>query len=187
MLIRRAGIQSGETVLILGGASGVGSAAIQIAKLFDCIIIAVAGDERKLELCRELGVDHLISYREESIYQRVKEITSGAGADIVFEHVGHATWTDSLRSLALGGRLVTCGATTGPKVEVDLRHLFSKQQSIMGSTMGDVSGFQEIVQWLAERKVRPVVDKLFPMTEIQEAHRYLEENQQAGKIVLRPE
>ena len=187
MLIRRAEIQSGETVLILGGASGVGSAAIQIAKLFDCIIIAVAGDERKLELCRKLGVDHLISYREESIYQRVKEITSGAGADIVFEHVGHATWTDSLRSLALGGRLVTCGATTGPKVEVDLRHLFSKQQSIMGSTMGDVSGFHEIVQWLAERKVRPVVDKLYPMTEIQEAHRYLEENQQAGKIVLRPE
>lgn len=187
MLVRRAGIQSGETVLVLGGASGVGSAAIQIAKLFDCAVIAVAGDERKLELCRELGADHLISYREESISQSVKEITDGSGADIVFEHVGLATWTDSLRSLALGGRLVTCGATTGPKVEVDLRHLFRKQQSILGSTMGDVRGFQEVVQWLTEEKVRPVVDKIFPMSEIQEAHRYMEESRQAGKIVLRPE
>ena len=187
MLIRRANIQSGETVLILGGASGVGSAAIQIAKLFDCVVIAVAGDERKLELCRELGADHVFSYREESISQRVKEITGGVGVDIVFEHVGHATWTDSLRSLSLGGRLVTCGATTGPKVEVDLRHLFRKQQSIMGSTMGDVSGFHEVVQWLSEGKVRPVVDKVFPMSEIQDAHRYLEASQQAGKVVLRPE
>ncbi|MFQ6606924.1 MAG: zinc-binding dehydrogenase [Fidelibacterota bacterium] len=186
MLIRRAHLQAGETVLVLGGASGVGTAAIQIAKLFNCIVIAVAGNEKKLELCRELGADHLISYREEKIYQRVKKITGGLGVDIVVEHVGSATWLDSLRSLALGGRLVTCGATTGAQVEIDLRHLFRKQQSILGSTMGDLQSFREVVSWLAEGKVRPVVDRIFPMREIRQAHRYLETGQQSGKVVLNP-
>ena len=104
----------------------------------------------------------------------------------MFEHVGEATWNSSLRSLAKGGRLVTCGATTGPKGAVDMRHLFSKHQSVMGSTMGDAAAFTELLALLKEGRLKPVLDKTFPMSEIGEAHRYLESRQQLGKVVLVP-
>lgn len=186
MLVRRARIEEGEIVLVLGGASGVGSAAIQIAKHFGCTVIATGGNEAKLVLAKELGADHVINHTDEEIHTRVGEITERWGADIVFEHVGEATWNSSLRSLASGGRLVTCGATTGPKGSVDMRHLFSKHQSVMGSTMGDVAAFTELLVLLEEAKLKPVLDRTFPMSEIAEAHRYLENRQQLGKVVLVP-
>ena len=186
MLMRRARIEKGETILVMGAGSGVGSAAIQIAKLQGCQVIATGGDEGKLVLARELGADHFINHYKEKIHERVRDITDG-GADIVFEHVGKATWSSSLRSLAVGGRIVTCGATTGPQVDIDLRHLYRKHHTIMGSTMGDVAGFKQVVQWLGEGKVRPVVDRVFSMSSVAEAHQYIEEGKQLGKVVMTPD
>lgn len=186
MLVRRAKIEQGEIVLVLGGASGVGSAAIQIAKNSGCTVIATGSNEDKLALAAELGADHVINYSKEVIHERVSEITDRWGTDIVFEHVGEATWNSSMRSLAKGGRLVTCGATTGPKGAVDMRHLFSKHQSVMGSTMGDAAAFTELLALLNEGQLKPVLDRTFSMSEIAEAHRYLENGQHLGKVVLVP-
>ena len=187
MLIRRAKIQNRETILILGAGSGVGSAAIQIAKLYNCRIIATGGDEKKLQLAKSLGADYVINHSAEIIHKRVKEITDGVGADIVFEHVGEATWNSSLKSLRRGGRLVTCGATTGANVSINLRHLFIKNLSILGSTMGDRKAFSEVVEWLAQGKIKPVVDRVFSMSEVAKAHVHIENRQQFGKVVLVPE
>lgn len=186
MLIRRAKIQRGETILILGAGSGVGSAAIQIAKLYNCRIIATGGDEKKLQLAKSLGADYVINHSVENIHKRVKEITGGLGVDIVFEHVGEATWNSSLKSLRKGGRLVTCGATTGANVSINLRHLFIKNLSILGSTMGDRKAFSEVVEWLAQGKIKPVVDRIFSMSEVVKAHVHIENRQQFGKVILVP-
>lgn len=187
MLVRRAQAQKGETVLVLGGSSGVGSAAIQIARELGCRTIATGGDDQKLELIRNLGAHHVLNHYEETIHRRVMELTEGRGADVVFEHVGGATWASSLRSLARGGRIVTCGATTGAEVDVNLRHLYWKQQSILGSTMGDARAFRDVVRWLNEGKVSPVLDRVFPMADAPEAHQYVEERRHLGKVVLVPE
>ena len=114
------------------------------------------------------------------------EFTEGWGADIVFEHVGEATWPSSMRSLAHGGRLVTCGATTGPKARIEIRHLFHKQQTIMGSTMGDAAAFTELLDLLEKGALKPILDRTFPMSDAAEAHRYIEEGKQFGKVVLMP-
>jgi len=139
MLVGRCHIKPGETVLVLGAGSGVGSAAIQIAKkLFNCTVITTAGDQRKLEKGRELGADHAIDHYKQKISDEVRKITAKKGVDIVFEHVGQATWEESMKSLKPAGRLVTCGATTGGEVKLDLRFLFSRQYSLLGSYMGTV-------------------------------------------------
>lgn len=187
MLIRRARVKKGEIVLILGASSGVGSAAVQIAREAGCTIIATGGNTEKLELARNLGAHHVVNHLSETVHRRVREITKGAGADVVFEHVGAATWPSSLRSLARGGRIVTCGATTGAEVTVNLRHLYWKQQSILGSTMGDVRTFREVAGWLKEGRVSPVLDRTFPMRKAAQAHRYVEERRQLGKVVLVPD
>ena len=186
MLVRKAKIERGETVLVLGAGSGIGSAAVQIAKHFGCTVIATAGNDEKLQLASQLGADYLIHHHNEKIHERVRTVTDGWGADVVFEHVGEATWTSSLRALAHGGRIVTCGATTGPKVGIDIRHLFHKQQTIMGSTMGDASAFMELLDILENGDVRPVLDRTFPMSDAAEAHRYLEDGNHFGKVVLLP-
>src|SRR5271157_4689972 len=136
MLMARANLQPGEDVLVLGASSGVGSAAIQIAKLFHCRVIATAGGEAKMAKAAELGADFVIDHYAQNIAAEVRRITGKRGVDVVVEHVGAATWDRSVQSLAAGGRLVTCGATTGYDVKLDLRFLFSKQQSVMGSYMG---------------------------------------------------
>ncbi|MEE9166888.1 MAG: zinc-binding dehydrogenase, partial [Candidatus Neomarinimicrobiota bacterium] len=187
MLARRARIHEGETILVLGAGSGVGSAAIQIARLHNCRVIATAGTDEKLEMATKLGADHVINHASDEIHEGVREFTKGWGADVVVEHVGEATWKSSLRSLARGGRLVTCGATTGPRVEINLRDLFWKQQSILGSTMGDLSSFRKITKLLQEGRVKPVLDRTFPMSAVREAHKYLEERKQFGKVVLVPD
>src|SRR6185437_3013164 len=136
MLVSRAHIKAGDWVLVLGGGSGVGSAAIQIGKMLGATVIATAGDEAKLEKSRELGADHTINHYKQKIAEEVRRITAKRGVDIVFEHVGAATWDDSVRSLRPGGTLVTCGATTGPEAKFDIRVLFSRQLSFLGSYMG---------------------------------------------------
>jgi NADPH:quinone reductase-like Zn-dependent oxidoreductase len=184
MLVARAELQPGEDLLVLGAGSGVGSAAIQIGKFFGARVIATAGSDEKLAKARELGADYVINHKSQKIREEVRRITSKLGVDVVFEHVGAATWDDSLASLALAGRLVTCGNTTGYDAKIDLRFLFSRQLSLLGSYMGVKSELYTIMKLVAAGRLKPVVDRAFPLAEAAAAHAYLEAGQQFGKVVL---
>jgi len=186
MLVGRAGIRPGQTVLVLGASSGVGIAAIQIAKLFHCRVITTAGDEAKLAKGRELGAEFGINHYQQRISEEVRRITNKQGVDVVVEHVGAATWDESVRSLKSGGTLVTCGATTGPHVAIDLRHLFGRQLSLLGSYMGTMGELHEVLKHVFAGRLQPVVDRVFPLSEIRAAHEYLERSQMFGKIVINP-
>ncbi len=186
MLVTRVNVQPQETVLVLGGTSGVGSAAIQIAKYIGARVFATAGTEEKCQLSRDLGADEAILHNEAGWSRRVRELTDGRGADVVVEHVGPATWSDSMRALARNGRLVTCGGTTGPEVRLLLPHLFIKNISVLGSTMGPRDAFPAIFEAAASGALRPVVDRVLPMSEIVSAHTALENREVLGKIVLIP-
>jgi len=171
-------------VLILGGGSGVGTAAIQIAKFFGARVIATAGTDEKLEKTRQLGADHTINHKTQKIREEVRRITGKRGVDVVFEHVGTATWDDSIASLAPGGRLVTCGATTGYDAKIDLRFLFSRQLSLLGSYMGRKSELLTVMKLTAAGRLKPILDRVFPLAEASAAHAYLESGQQFGKVVI---
>jgi NADPH:quinone reductase-like Zn-dependent oxidoreductase len=186
MLIGRAQIKPGQTVLVLGAGSGVGSAAIQIAKLFNARVITTAGDERKLEKGRELGADFGINHYQQKISEEVKKITKREMCDIVFEHVGKATWEESIKALKPGGTLVTCGATTGPEASFDLRVLFAKQLSFLGSYMGTMGDLHEVLKHVFSGRLKPVVDRTFPLSEARAAHEYLAKSEMFGKVVLIP-
>jgi len=186
MLTGRANIRPGQTVLVLGANSGVGIAAIQIAKMFHARVITTTGDERKMERARELGADFVINHYQQKISQEVRKITNFEGVDIVVEHVGPATWEESVKSLKAGGTLVTCGATTGPKVNLDLRFLFSRQLALLGSYMGTMSELHEVLGHVFAGRLKAVIDHTFPLKEIRTAHEYLEKSQMFGKIVLNP-
>jgi NADPH:quinone reductase-like Zn-dependent oxidoreductase len=164
----------------------VGIAAIQIAKMFHARVIATAGDERKMERARELGADFVINHYQQKISEEIRKITNFEGVDVVIEHVGPATWQESLRSLRIGGTLVTCGATTGPKVELDLRFLFSRQLSLLGSYMGTMSELHEVLGHVFAGRLNPIIDHTFPLKEIRAAHEYMEKSQMFGKIVVNP-
>ena len=185
MLVDRAQLQPGEDVLVLGAGSGVGSAAIQIAKFFGARVITTAGSDAKLEKARQLGAEHVINHKSQKIRDEVRRITNKRGVDVVFEHVGTATWDDSLASLALAGRLVTCGNTTGYDAKLDLRFLFSRQLSLLGSYMGVKSELHTVMKLVAAGHLKPVVDRVFPLAEAAAAHTYLESGQQFGKVVLK--
>ena len=185
MLVDRARLQPGEDVLVLGAGSGVGSAAIQIAKFFGARVIATAGSDAKLEKARQLGADHVINHKTQKIRDEVRRITNKRGVDVVFEHVGTATWDDSLASLALSGRLVTCGNTTGYDAKLDLRFLFSRQLSLLGSYMGVKGELHTIMKLVSGGRLKPIVGRVFPLREAAAAHTYLESGQQFGKVVLK--
>ena len=185
MLVARAELQPGEDILVLGAGSGVGSAAIQIAKFLGARVLATASTDEKLQKAKQLGADHFINHKTQKIRDEVHRITNKRGVDIVFEHVGTATWDDSLASLAAGGRLVTCGATTGYDAKVDLRFLFSRQLSLLGSYMGTKSELRTVMQLVATGRLKPIVDRVFPLAEAAAAHAYLESSSQFGKVVLR--
>ena len=185
MLVTRARLQPGEDVLILGGGSGVGSAGIQIARVLGARVIATVGDEEKAAATKALGADHVIVHTRENFQAKVKEITAKHGVDVVFEHVGTATWPQSVACLALNGRLVTCGATTGYDAKIDLRFLFSRHLSILGSYMGSKAELFPVLELFSRKQLRPVIDKVFPLAEAAEAHRRLESREQFGKIVLK--
>ena len=186
MLVTRARLEAGETVLVVAGTSGVGSAAIQIAKHRGARVIATAGTEAKRALAADLGADEVVAHEREDWPKEVRRLTGGAGCDVVVEHVGPATWKGSLSCLARLGRLVTCGGTTGPLVQVVLPHLFMKNQTILGSTMGPRAAFDEILLELARGAYRPVVDSIVPLSEARAAHERLEAGDVLGKIVLVP-
>jgi NADPH:quinone reductase-like Zn-dependent oxidoreductase len=184
MLVGRAGVRPGQTILILGASSGVGIAAIQIAKLFHARVITTAGEEKKLEKARALGADYGIDHYKQKISQEVRRITNKEGVDIVVEHVGTATWEESMRSLKPGGSIVTCGATTGYNAAFDLRFLFSRQLNFLGSYMGTMSELYEVLAHVFAGRLKPVVDRTFPLQETRAAHEYMEKSQMFGKIVL---
>lgn len=183
MLITRAGLQPGQQVLVWAASSGVGSAAVQIAKWMHCRVVATAGGERKMDLARELGADAVLDHYREPVAKRVRELTGG-GVDIVFEHVGEATWDQSVRALANGGTLVTCGATTGARAAIDLRHLFARQLRLVGSYMGPRSELRQVLTHIAQGELHPVVDRTFPLADAAAAQRYLGQKEQFGKVVL---
>ena len=186
MLIDRASIQPGETVFVWGASSGVGSMAIQIAKTMGCTVITAVGDSKKADFADKLGADKIVNYKSDDIANVVKEYTDRRGVDVVVEHVGTKTWETSLRILGKGGRIVTCGATTGAEAKFDIRRLFSKQQSILGSTMGNVGSLDRALEMYENGDIRPIVDKCFRMSEIKDAHKYLENGNQIGKVIVTP-
>ena len=184
MLVDRCRIKQGEDVLVLGAGSGVGSAAIQIAKYFRARVITTAGSEAKLQKARELGADHVIDHSQQSIHEEVRRITHHRGVDVVVEHVGAATWQDSVNSLAYHGRLVTCGATTGHEANIDLRLLFARQLSVYGSYMGAKHELLEVLRLVRAGYLRPVVSQVLPLEEAGRGQQILEDRQHFGKVVL---
>jgi NADPH:quinone reductase-like Zn-dependent oxidoreductase len=184
MLMVRAQLQPGEDVLVLAASSGVGTAAIQIAKMFRCRVISTAGGEAKMARARELGADHVIDHYKQDISAEVKKLTGKRGVDVVVEHVGIATWPKSLESLAPAGRVVTCGATTGYDAKVDLRYLFSKQWSLLGSFMGTMGELHQVLKFVFRKQLKPVIDSVYPLAEIRAAHERVENKEQFGKVVV---
>jgi NADPH:quinone reductase-like Zn-dependent oxidoreductase len=184
MLVNRAQLQVGEDVLVLAAGSGVGSAALQVAKFFGARVIATAGTDEKLKKAKELGADELINHSVIPISKEVRRLTNNRGVDIVFEHVGSATWEHSIKSLAPGGRLVTCGATTGYDVKLDMRFLFTRQLSLLGSYMGTKTELRTVLKLVEQGRLKPAVDKVWPLQDAALAHDYLEKNKQFGKVVL---
>ena len=185
MLVTQARLEPGQTVLVMGAGSGVGVAAIQIAALCGARVIAVSTSKEKLERSRKLGAHETIESPPEDFQRKVLSMTGGRGVDVIFEHVGPAVLDRCVKSLKRGGILVTCGATTGPKAEIDLRYLFSRELRIHGSEMGNAAEFERIVDLVSAGRLKPVVDKVFPLAEAKEAHEYLEARKQFGKVVLK--
>ena len=184
MLVTRAALAAGETVLVLAGGSGVGQAAIQIARHLGARVLATSAPS-KFDRTRALGAEDVFDHYNVDFSREVKRVTGGRGVDIVVEHVGEATWDRSVRSLANGGRLVTCGATTGPRAAIDLRHLFARQLSLLGSYMGRFSDLHDAAPLFFAGVLRPVIDEVFPLARAADAQRRLEGKEQFGKIVLR--
>ena len=184
MLVQLARVQPGETVLVLAAGSGVGAAGVQIARLFGAEVIATASTEAKLARAADLGARHLVDHSDPGWPDRVRSLTGKRGVDVVLEHVGAATWEHSIRVCARGGRIVTCGATTGWDARTDLRHVFFRQISILGSTMGSKAVLFDVVDHVRAGRLKPVVDRVLPLREAAEAHRVLEEREAFGKVVL---
>jgi NADPH:quinone reductase-like Zn-dependent oxidoreductase len=186
MVVDKAKLLPGETVVVLGAGSGVGSAAIQIARLHGARVVAVARSAAKLARAKELGAEEGIDLSKSDLREEVRRITDRRGADVVIEHVGRATWDQSVGSLAWGGRLVTCGATTGADVALNLRQIFFKNLSLLGSTMGRRASLFAIFRHLEAGRLRAVVDRVLPLGKVREAHRLLEDGAAFGKIILTP-
>jgi len=185
-LVSRAGLRAGETILVHAAGSGVGSAAVQIAKFLGARVIATAGSEAKCAKALELGADHAVPYEKEDFLQAVKALTARRGVDVVFEHTGKATWERSLLALVAGGRLVTVGATTGYDAPTDLRHVFYRQLSVLGSTMGSKGELFEVLRFVEGGKLHPVLDRVLPLAAAGQAHELLSLREQFGKVVLVP-
>jgi NADPH:quinone reductase-like Zn-dependent oxidoreductase len=184
MLVARAQLRPGETVLVHAGGSGVGSAAIQIAKLWGATVFATAGSAQKAARAKDLGADETIVYTDVDFVDEVRRLTSKRGVDVVFEHVGGETFERSLRALTKGGRLVTCGATSGGEATLNLRLVFFKLLSILGSTMGSLAELHEIMKFVEAGRLHPVIDRVLPLTQVAEGHRILEAREAFGKIVF---
>jgi NADPH:quinone reductase-like Zn-dependent oxidoreductase len=185
MLVTRAGLTDGEWVLAWGVGSGIGSATLVIAKALGARVVATSSSDAKLERAKELGADAVVNYSTGDVVETVKEATGGAGADIVVEHVGEATWQTSLQAARAHGRIAVCGATTGPNPKAALHRVWWKQLTILGSSMGTKADFEGVYDLVASGRAKPVVDSVFPLADARAAHERMESGEQFGKIVLR--
>ena len=184
MLIKRAKIKKDEMVLIYGGSSGVGSAAIQIAKDVGCRVVSTCGSKEKSNYIESIGADYVLLH-DSSLHTNLKNYLGKERVDVVFEHIGAKTWDTSMRVLSKGGRLVTCGATTGANVQVNLAHLFFKNLSILGSTMGSLDTFNKVMKKINSRSYKPTIDRVFDASDIVNAHKYIESRKNIGKVLLK--
>jgi NADPH:quinone reductase-like Zn-dependent oxidoreductase len=185
MLVTRAGLREGEWVLVWGVGGGVATAALAIAKALGARVLATSSSDAKLERARELGADAIVNHATGDVRAVVKEVTGGPGVDVVVEHVGEATWATSLAAVRPRGRVVVCGATTGPNPPAQLHRVWWKQLDVLGSTMGTRADFEAAFELVLSGRARPVVDAVFPLAEARAAHERLEAGEQLGKIVLR--
>ncbi len=183
-MLKKAGLKAGETILMHAAGSGVTSAGIQIAKLLGATVITTAGSDEKLEKAKALGADHTINYRTQDFVEETKRIVGRAGVDVVFDHVGPDTFEGDLKVMKWGARYVTCGSTSGAEVKLNLRALFFKRISLLGSTMGPKADQITVWKLLTQGKLKPVVDRVFPIDEIGAAHEYVESRKAFGKVVL---
>jgi NADPH:quinone reductase-like Zn-dependent oxidoreductase len=186
MLITRAKLQAGEDVLILSAGSGVGSAALQIAKLAGARVFATASTDEKLARAKECGADVTINYTEVDSSAAVKQLTHGRGVDVVFEHVGADTFEQSLNSLAKNGRLVTCGVTSGNMTRINIRYIYQKQLSIIGSALGSKRELVKILRLVEQQELKPIIDQILPLEKAAYAHQLMEDRNHFGKLILTP-
>jgi NADPH:quinone reductase-like Zn-dependent oxidoreductase len=184
MLVTKARLREGEWVLVWGVGSGVGSASFVIAKALGARTLVTSSSAEKLERARELGAEAVVNHAEDDVAAAVKEATGGSGVDVVIEHVGEATWKTSLQAAGTNARVVVCGATSGPNPPAQLHRIWWKQLEIYGSTMGTREDFEGVYELVASGKVKPIVDRVFPLGEAAAAHEYLEEGRQFGKVIL---
>jgi NADPH:quinone reductase-like Zn-dependent oxidoreductase len=190
MLVGRAKIKPGQTVLIMGGGSGVGTVGIQIAKLYNCTVIATAGKQDKMDKCLELGADYVVNHREADWYKKVRDVNKKLGqpgVDVVFEHIGKSTFPQEVGLLKMGGTLVATGATTGYDSTIDLRYLFFKGTNLLGSTQGTKAELEDVVYWVSKGKIKPVIDSVLPFSDMVKGHVMMAEAQQFGKILTTPQ
>jgi NADPH:quinone reductase-like Zn-dependent oxidoreductase len=184
LLVTKAGLREGEWVLLWGIGSGVATAGLAIAKALGAKALTTSSSEEKLERARELGADATVNHADQDVVAAVKDVTGGAGVDVVLEHVGEATWQRSLQSARHGGRIAVCGATSGPNPPAALHRIWWKQLTIYGSTMGAKEDFEGAYELVASDRARPVIDSVYPLAEARAAHERLEAGRQFGKIVL---
>ena len=187
MLVGRARIIPGQTVLIMGGTSGVGMAGIQIAKLYNCNVIATAGNQQKMDKCLELGADNVVNHREADWYKKVREITKKEGVDVVFEHIGKNVFPQEVSLLKMGGTLVATGATTGYDSTLDLRFLFFKGTNLLGSTQGTKAELEQVIYWVSKNKIKPLIATTLPFSNMVEGHVMMAGAEQIGKILTTPQ
>jgi alcohol dehydrogenase len=190
MLVGRAKIKPGQLVLIMGGGSGVGMVGIQIAKLYNCTVIATAGNKDKMDKCLNLGADYVVNHREADWYKKVREINKKlgqSGVDVVFEHIGKSVFPQETALLKMGGTLVATGATTGYDSTIDLRYLFFKGTNLLGSTQGTKAELEDVIYWVSKGKIKPVIDTVLPFSDMVRGHVMMAEAQQFGKIMTTPQ
>ena len=185
MMVNKGNIRPGEDVLILGVGAGVGTAAIQIAKMLGCRVFATASTEEKLQRAKQLGADFLINYRTEEFDKKIRDLTNRRGVDVVVDYIGADTWVRSLRAARRGGRVLTCGATTGFAPQTDLRQIFFRQVQVIGSTMGSHREFLDVMKCVFRGQLKPVIDRVLPLKEAPKGHELIEARAVFGKIVLR--
>jgi NADPH:quinone reductase-like Zn-dependent oxidoreductase len=186
MMISKGNIRPGEDVLILGAGAGVGTAAIQIAKMTGCRVFATASSQEKLERATQLGADFVINYKTEEFDKKIRDLTDRRGVDVVVDYIGADTWVRSLRSARRGGRVLTCGATTGFAPQTDLRQIFFRQVQVLGSTMGSHREFLDVMKCVFRGQLKPVIDRVLPLSEAAKGHELIEQRAIFGKIVLTP-
>src|SRR5437867_824288 len=185
MLVTRAHLQPGETVLVWAGGSGVGSAAVQVSRLLGAKVITTVGSDEKTEKAEKLGAESVINHHTQDVPEEVKRVTNGSKVNVVFDHIGAATWEKSMRSMAPAGRLANCGVTSGGKAEIDIRYIFVRQFSLMGSFMGGRGELLKVLTFFEDGRLKPVVDSIFPLGDAAKAQTRMEKSEHFGKIVLK--